>query len=252
MRIPRLVKDTLVQWTGGGYDGCYWEPNVGFFDANGVYHPIISTGRQGRDTVEEFFKKRDREEDHTFPITKVGLEDFNGHIRDDYFMGTLKTLEDYEYDVWWKCDVCKEQCLSTYEFAGYESYKGDGGIGVISEGMICTDCRSEGECRLCNEYMGKEELVEGGACSWCRDKVLEKHPEHEEKIEELEEEEARLKALVTRYFSVMPNLTVRTCNKLKHWLAREVVRIKHAKEEIQEEIRMLVEDADYYSLRSLT
>ena len=45
------MKNTLVQYKGGGYDGCFWEWNFCYFDKDGVWHDIFSSGRRGCDSL---------------------------------------------------------------------------------------------------------------------------------------------------------------------------------------------------------
>ena len=44
--FPRWV-DTIVQYKGGGYDGCFWEWNYAYYDRNGVFHSLYHSGRSG-------------------------------------------------------------------------------------------------------------------------------------------------------------------------------------------------------------
>lgn len=40
-------KGKLVQYAGGGYDGCFWEWNFFYWDTNGVFHNLMTTGTMG-------------------------------------------------------------------------------------------------------------------------------------------------------------------------------------------------------------
>lgn len=55
--IPEKYRNRLFVWAGGGYDGCFWEPNAGLVDEEGVWHPIYSTGRDGIDDHEWYDRK---------------------------------------------------------------------------------------------------------------------------------------------------------------------------------------------------
>ena len=41
------MKNVLVQYQGGGYDGCFWEWNFFFIDKDEKFHDIFSSGREG-------------------------------------------------------------------------------------------------------------------------------------------------------------------------------------------------------------
>jgi len=47
------AKNLLVAYKGGGYDGCAWEWNYAYYDAQGNFHCIAATGRNGCKTHEQ-------------------------------------------------------------------------------------------------------------------------------------------------------------------------------------------------------
>lgn len=47
--IPEKYRNRLFDWMGGGYSGCFEEPNAGLVDADGHWHPLYSTGTAGID-----------------------------------------------------------------------------------------------------------------------------------------------------------------------------------------------------------
>jgi len=51
MKKFKFKPNTLVQYKGGGYDGCQWEWNYAYIDAKGLFHNIAATGRNGCDTL---------------------------------------------------------------------------------------------------------------------------------------------------------------------------------------------------------
>ena len=57
------MKDTLVQYKGGGYSGCFWEWNYGVFDDDGEFHVIFASGSKGCETAEEMREHITQEED---------------------------------------------------------------------------------------------------------------------------------------------------------------------------------------------
>ena len=44
-------RNSLVQYKGGGYDGCFWEHNYAWIDARGHFHDIYSSGYKGCRTL---------------------------------------------------------------------------------------------------------------------------------------------------------------------------------------------------------
>lgn len=41
------MRNLLIQYKGGGYDGCFWEWNFAYYDDNKQFHDIHSSGRYG-------------------------------------------------------------------------------------------------------------------------------------------------------------------------------------------------------------
>jgi hypothetical protein len=55
--IPQKYRNKLFDWKGGGYDGCFWQPNVGLVDGEGHWRPIFSTGYNGMDQ-DDWYKRK--------------------------------------------------------------------------------------------------------------------------------------------------------------------------------------------------
>ena len=53
MIATQVKPNTIVQYKGGGYDGCFWEWNYAYFDGEGNFHTIVATGRKGCKTEDE-------------------------------------------------------------------------------------------------------------------------------------------------------------------------------------------------------
>ena len=208
------MKNTIIYWKGGGYDGCIWEPNMGFFDGEGEWHPVISTGCGALDTKEDVEAEMKKQEDPnvkdwdkkdilTFPIEgEHPLEWLCTHVRIDYVAVLADALAEAGYSVDMKCDCCGEWFYSDdYKFGdivGIMSdsgfYKGDGGIGVIVTDIWCDDCRLNSECPVCYDinlpppnkrkddaYMKELDfgvrfaLDELGVCEYCWDRFQRAH-----------------------------------------------------------------------------
>jgi hypothetical protein len=175
-------KNILVQYRGGGYDGCFWEWNYFTYDNEGVFHNIATSGYAGIKAEEEALEKIkgseveddifvydltdateiDRFQRRTAPIHVKGVVDMVNSGRH----GSYDTPDGE--GMWWKCDDCGEK---VFDGGQMEGFHGDGGIGVVAEEKYCDDCYSAGCCYECGEYAGKEEIIEhGGMCEWCEEK----------------------------------------------------------------------------------
>lgn len=155
--IQELLKvgNVLIQWEGGGYSGCIWEPNTGFITGGGDWVPLISTGYAGRDTMQRLVDNFDCSRDIVYPITEEGLLNFQNNIRADFFVATVRELENNGYEISWKCSECSCVFSSLADFGEFGSYTGDGGIGIISKDPLCTTCTYEKTCDKCNERCDK-------------------------------------------------------------------------------------------------
>lgn len=158
--IQELIKsgNVLIQWEGGGYSGCIWEPNTGFITGGGDWVPVISTGHASRNTVKDLIDNFDFSRDHVYPITEDGLLNFQNNIRSDFFMHTVRELENNGYEISWKCSECSCVFRSFDDFEGFDGYTGDGGIGIISQDPLCTTCAYEKTCDKCSERCDKSDI----------------------------------------------------------------------------------------------
>jgi hypothetical protein len=215
----RVLKDVnkIVQWRGGGYDGCIWEPNTGFFDETGAWHPVVSTGYGARNDIDAFNSKRKKETrdwrksnscsdaDLVYSTTKAGMLEFQKNIRGDMFMRTIEQLEFEGYDVYWQCSQCMA-VIAGYadEFADFGGYQGDGGIGVIHDSPICRSCYSNGMCERCGEFTEQDRLVHtthGQWCTYCIDVVCDADEEHKAALEDIDTTIAEQAEILTKYLA---------------------------------------------------
>jgi hypothetical protein len=186
MRKINNPKNLLVQYKGGGYDGCFWEWNYFVFDSNGQFHDIASSGYRGiKDAVkalELLNASPDRfNQFYTYKLTsKKALNEFQAECAEQHVSGVVdKVNKIYAKDImFWKCDSCENK-----QFDGemhHDSYKGNGGIGVQMLGKLCEECYSCGMCDHCGEYDAEDKtLVDiGGSeyycCKYCAESLKEK------------------------------------------------------------------------------
>ena len=48
-----MKTNILVQYSGGGYDGCFWEWNFFYVDKQGMFYDIQSSGSAGIDNKQD-------------------------------------------------------------------------------------------------------------------------------------------------------------------------------------------------------
>ncbi len=183
-----LKKNLLIQYKGGGYDGCFWEWNYFLFDSEGKFHVIAASGRNGIRTETDArsylangmtaddkrigwkFRAKKNEDFYAYRLTfKKSLHEFQSECAATNVADVVaKVNEIYGHNVmYWKCDACSCKCYDADMY--HDGYKGNGGIGVQMLGKLCMDCYSSGLCHSCGEY-SSEDLVETDdeyCCKWC-------------------------------------------------------------------------------------
>ena len=88
------MKDTLLVYRGGGYDGCIWEFNAALWDKHGKFHDIHSSGYAG------LFRYRGS--DHSCVTATDDAEqaalkliELNGHDTDTFDLTDEKEVTDF-------------------------------------------------------------------------------------------------------------------------------------------------------------
>ena len=154
------MKNTLIQYKGGGYDGCFWEWNFSYYDADSQWHDIFSSGRQGcnneADTI-AMLKENTDTDVYTYNLTSD--KDIAEFITENA-VHNVKAVAEYlsnnsEYEILVPCDVCHNK-VSTSEIQ-HTSYKGNGGIGIEMLGLVCDECHSIYACGYCGEYFDPDD-----------------------------------------------------------------------------------------------
>ncbi len=165
------LRHTLVQYHGGGYDGCIWEWNFFYIDAEGEFHCIESTGHAGCDTAEKAdallaletnspIDDYDGPPIHTYDVMVVeDIESFAKESNAVHVLGVLAWFNHYndpDIEFFAICTECNE-CI--FEDGILEDWRGCGGIATTADALLCSDCYSTGMCDVCNEYVGASDLT---------------------------------------------------------------------------------------------
>ena len=164
------MKNLLVMYKGGGYSGCYWEWNFCFWDDNGEWHDLYSSGRDGIDTYIAMFMALAEDDGCINYVVNLTNEkdiaywakEFNA-----YLVLVIANIlnDDYDYSIELPCKECGN--LSEPEDMQY----------VDECTLVCDDCYCSGLCVACNEYVGEDNLHrlpdylydDGSVCEFCKD-----------------------------------------------------------------------------------
>lgn len=186
-------RNLLVQYKGGGYDGCFWEWNFFLFDSKGKFHNLYSSGYKGienRKSALEFLKDRNFKSECYFYNLKnpKKIKEFqaetNPRLVDKIGEKVNKIYGFKNKDlIYFECDECSARVeLDGYRSGNYprmfhdpHNYSGDGGIGIIQYGKMCEECYLQHSCGYCGEFNEIEEnnVDEDGHCKYCVTKNLE-------------------------------------------------------------------------------
>ena len=165
------MKNILVQYQGGGYDGCFWEWNFFWIDKQGQFHNIFSSGREGIETKKRALELFEQDESSTYVYYLDNPDDlwtFATETHSALVVMVVECFEENENDLtpdehpYCICEVCGEE----------------GGIDDImqtEDGLICHDCYSTGCCDNCGEYYGAEFIISVDSnryndhCNLCED-----------------------------------------------------------------------------------
>ncbi|HDY88533.1 hypothetical protein LCGC14_0360410 [marine sediment metagenome] len=147
------MKDRLLYYQGGGYSGCIWEWNFCFWDADGKWHNLFSTGCSGVKTEIEALKIVETLE-HKAEVVKLMdkkcFEKFQENNNAHLVLSIAQQLNDkHGYSLEVKCTECECSFVA-------DDYERD--TATDNYNIICSDCLSIGTCDVCNEYSGPDEL----------------------------------------------------------------------------------------------
>ena len=153
----KLKDNTIYQYQGGGYEGCYWEWNMAMV-LNGEFHSLYASGRKGAKTREELesrievLRKEWGVKENIYMTDLTSEEDkieLAKECSQSLQMGCLPLANSImeeegvleELRVFFICDDCGEKVLPEdpdFPNASHTSYKGlKNGIGTEFTGIVC-------------------------------------------------------------------------------------------------------------------
>ena len=166
-----MKTNILVQYQGGGYDGCIWEWNYFYIDKQGTFHDIQSSGCGGIGNKQDAERLIEQDKSGTYIYdldNKQDIETFSNESHPVHVVGVLQWFGDYnspDAAFFAVCSVCK----------GHIDMDD---LTIEGDLLLCNECYLAGECRCCESYVGDTELVkvnpdehDGNSyiCSYCKE-----------------------------------------------------------------------------------
>lgn len=149
-----MKTNILVQYSGGGYDGCIWEWNYFYIDKQETFHNIQSSGCAGIDNKQDAVKLLEQDKSTTYVYDLSNEQDlitFSRETHAAHVSGVLQWFEDNPdtgVEFFAVCSACGCHITS------------DDMIIYEDKNLFCDDCYCAGECPCCESYVGDTEIVQ--------------------------------------------------------------------------------------------
>lgn len=147
------MKNTLLYYQGGGYDGCIWEWNFCFWGVDGIWHNLHSTGCGGVESEKQALELAETLEHKAELVDLTDVTRFRQFQQDNnasLVLGIAHELnENYNYTLEIVCAECG---------CSFVADCSENDTAINNSDIVCYECLASGICDCCNEYMGEDEL----------------------------------------------------------------------------------------------
>ena len=160
-----MKTNILVQYEGGGYDGCIWEWNFFYIDKDGNFENIFASGVGGIGDAE--IAKELVETGHNSFTSQIyvysldsaaDLDELAKETNSVLVAGIVKWFNNYNVPGVQPYAICSE-CgvhIEDHDEIALENWHGCGGIMSTADALLCRECRNIGSCSYCGEYYGDD------------------------------------------------------------------------------------------------
>ena len=144
----KLQNNTIYQYQGGGYSGCFWEWNFFFIDKDGIFHDIFSSGRAGITDIESAKNIDDTGTFYTYCIdSEKDLDELANETHSQLVSGLVTWFADNQNnEVYAICHECQEKLYDFDEAT------------IDGDDIRCYDCDGLGRCSLCGDFAGEDSI----------------------------------------------------------------------------------------------
>jgi hypothetical protein len=162
-----MYKNLLVEYKGGGYDGCFWEWNYFHFTETGEFCNLISTGYKGVKDETEARALLESDTYHRRDPEILDLTDRKAVISfvDNGNASLMRRLaEKFEIDLYGTCQHCGSVHSVARMYSG--DHSGDGGIAISAKNLYCEACFYASQERYAMLKIGPVSLTVGDVANW--------------------------------------------------------------------------------------
>ena len=148
LKVKIIKPISIVQYSGGGYDGCIWEWNYCYIDESGNFVDIYSSGVCGCRNLEhisDYVRNSKKGKDYfIYDVTKqMDLDEFCEKTNADNVFSVARWFAKHPYPTAqfrMECGGCNKLTDVIDLFASEFDYHGDGGIGIVHDRLYCDNC----------------------------------------------------------------------------------------------------------------
>lgn len=172
-----MQTNILVQYDGGGYDGCIWEWNFFYIDTDGTFHNIAASGTGGIDNLKDAMDLLKNNGNSFSNRVFVYCLDNENEMRSfatesacPHVQGVIQWFNNHnspDAEPFAICSECGCKIVDADDIRLIDIH-GCGGIESTADNLLCYECYGSGLCSCCSEYhKDLHKYEEDYLCEYC-------------------------------------------------------------------------------------
>ncbi len=183
LKCQRQKTNILVQYDGGGYDGCIWEYNYFYIDKQGTFENIAASGTGGITDLKDAMDLLENNGNSFSTDVSVysldseeNMKRFAEETACPHVLGVIRWFNNYnspDAEPFAICSECEQKIFDADEIHLIDIH-GCGGIMSTADNMLCYECYGAGICDVCNEYNKTtrfDQETEQAVCEYCLEDI---------------------------------------------------------------------------------
>lgn len=189
LKCQRQKTNILVQYDGGGYDGCIWEYNYFYIDEQGTFENIAASGTGGITNLKDAMDLLENN-GNSFSTdvlvycldSEEDMKRFAEETACPHVLGVIRWFNNYNMPDAEPFAICLECGCKIVDADEIEliDIHGCGGIMSTADNMLCYECYGARICGCCSEYSKDLKEYEGEyLCEYCIEDAEDKKEEED-------------------------------------------------------------------------